>query len=155
MTVTTLTNTLLSLHCTQIFSLRTLCVYIAAKVLRLHCSFTVRLICKSVKFEWTSVLLRLLRVSDCSLYFQIKPKLISPKSQPLNSFCDWWSRMSPWLRKCPQDITFFSVGSLSPSLTYSVSAAGSRSCVYHNTLLIDTNTTKSLHLNCTLMDLIS
>jgi hypothetical protein len=55
--------------------------------------------------------------------------------------------MSPSLSKFPQDITSFSIGSFSSSFDTFCFC----SCVYHNTLLIDTNTTNfnpsQLHTN--------
>jgi hypothetical protein len=58
--------------------------------------------------------------------------------------------MSPWLSKFPQNITF------SPRLNFTLfDTFCFCSYVYHTTLLIDTNKTKSLHYKYMLMDLIS
>jgi hypothetical protein len=57
--------------------------------------------------EWESV--QVINFFISRNYLNFPP----PKSQLLNSFCDWWRTMSPRLRKFPQDITFFTTGSRS------------------------------------------
>jgi hypothetical protein len=90
---------------------------------RLYFSVLNRFISGEIRMnKWPTVLLRLTRVRNCSSdkflvinlfvsksYLNLPP----PKSQLLNSFCDWWSRTYPWVSTFPRDITFFTIACLS------------------------------------------
>jgi hypothetical protein len=107
-----------TIHKYSVFKI--LCVLISqhAPFTRLYFSALNRFISTIRMNKWPIVLLRPIRVNKCSsdkfLCFQKLLYLLPPRSQLLNSFCDWRSRMSPWLRKFPQDITYFTIGSFSP-----------------------------------------
>jgi hypothetical protein len=112
-------------HTTHKYSVfKTQCLQVSQHVRFTGLYFSVlnRLISAIRMNKWPTALLRLIRVSKCSSYqficFQKLLKFTSPKSQLMNSFCDWWSRMSSRGSKFLQDINFLPTGSFLPSLTY-------------------------------------